>query len=518
MHCDISQFQNTTFDLLIVGGGINGAAIANLAAQRGLKVTLLEKGDFASGTSSKSTKLLHGGIRYLENFEFDLVHESLHERFIQFKSVPHLAKPIRFIIPVYHGDKRPLWMMKLAVFLYDSLAGCYRIGKHQSLSREELRKLEPHLLNDGLMGAISYYDVQMDDARICLENILTAQQHGARVANYIKVMSFIHTDGKITGAKAVDVLTEKSFDVRAKRIVCTAGPWTNALLRVASPNTKKIVRTTKGIHIVYKGQLTSNALLITSRKDNRIFFIIPWLGNSLIGTTDTNYIGNPDQVKVNQEDIDYLLKEASRVLPSVDFSPENIITTFAGLRPLIRKGGAPSKVSRKHFIMETPSGLIVVIGGKYTTYRKIAEECVNRVIANSEGVKQSLKRLLRRFAPRNDVNVQYSLYGSGPINDDLNQIARDQGLTLDTIEILIKTYGTRFKAVLALTKNQPSLKEPICTCTPFIKAQIVYAIETEMARTAEDIIQRRLSLIYRDCRTKDCERVIADFINKSIST
>jgi len=498
MRRDITQLQNTIFDLLIVGGGINGAAIANLAAQRGLKVALLEKGDFASGTSSKSTKLLHGGIRYLENFEFDLVHESLQERYIQLKSVPHLTKSIRFIIPVYQGDKRPLWMMKLGVFLYDTLAGSFRIGSRQSLTLNELKNLEPNLLTDGLTGAVSYYDVQMDDARICLENVLTAQQHGAHAANYVKVMSFIQTNGKITGVKAVDVLTEKSFDVRANRIVCTAGPWTNALLRVASPETKKIVRTTKGIHVVYKGNLTNNALLITSKKDNRIFFIIPWLGNSLIGTTDTNYIGNPDKVKVNREDIDYLLKEARRVLPAVDLNPENIITVFAGLRPLIRKGGAPGKISRKHFIMETASGLIVVIGGKYTTYRKIAEECVNRLTQ-----------------PQHE--HAFSLYGSGPIHDDLNQIARDEGLALDTIETLINTYGTRFKDVLALTKNQPSLKESICTCTPFIKAQIVYAIETEMAQTAEDIIQRRLSLVYRECRTKVCERVIADFIKELIS-
>ena len=216
------------YDLLVIGGGINGAAIANIAIDAGLKVILLEKGDFAGGTSSKSTKLVHGGLRYLENFEFDLVREALKERFIQLQSVPHLVKPLPFVIPVYTTDRRPLWMMKLGVFLYDVLSGKYRIGPHRSLSKKEVIDLVPGVKEDNLTGGVLYYDAQMDDARLCLENILSAQAKGAQVFNYTKVNEFIKENGRAVGVIAQDVLNGKIFTVNAKRIVCAAGPWAHA--------------------------------------------------------------------------------------------------------------------------------------------------------------------------------------------------------------------------------------------------------------------------------------------------
>ena len=346
MERDIKRFSNQTYDLLVIGGGINGAAIAHLAAKRGMKVALLEKGDFASGTSSKSTKLIHGGIRYLENMEVDLVYESLRERHIQLRVAPHLVKPLPFVIPVYQGDKRPLWMMQLGVFLYDLLAGRYRVKPWRKLSRQEVIRLEPGIEPKGLKGGVLYYDAQMDDARLCLENVLMAAQYGAHVANYVKVVSFVKENGRVAGVRAHDMLGIKELEVRAKRVICAAGPWTNELLRLDLPEAKKKVRTTKGIHIVYKGEISKHAVLIGSQSDRRIFFVIPWMGNSLIGTTDTDYIASPDAVKVEKEDIDYLVRESKRVFPALDFTPSNILATFAGLRPLIRKSGSPRKVSR----------------------------------------------------------------------------------------------------------------------------------------------------------------------------
>jgi len=473
---DIERFKRATYDLLVIGGGINGASIAHLAAKRGMKVALLEKGDFASGASSKSTKLIHGGIRYLENLEIDLVYESLKERHIQLEAAPHLVKPLPFVIPVYEGDKRPLWMMRLGVFLYDLLAGRYRVKPRKNLSREEVLRLEPGIEPKGLKGGVLYYDAQMDDARLCLENVLMAAEYGAHVANYVKVISFIKENGRVAGVRAHDMLGITEFEVRAKRVICAVGPWTNYLLRLDNPSAKKKVRTTKGIHIVCKGEISKHAVLIGSQSDRRIFFVIPWMGNSLIGTTDTDYIAEPDSVKVEQEDMDYLMREAKRVFPSLDLSPGNVITTFAGLRPLVRKGGSAGKVSRKHLFYQSQSGVIFVVGGKYTTYRKVAENCVNK-----------LHRIYEKEA--------FKLFGGGQITESAEAVAERCGFEIKVVRSLMDLYGTRYKDVLALVQKDPTLKEKVSDNPLVIKAQLVYSVQTEMARTVEDITERRLSLV-----------------------
>ncbi len=478
MNRDIGRLEKTAYDLLVIGGGINGASIAHIAAKRKMRVALLEKGDFASGASSKSTKLIHGGIRYLENLEFDLVYESLKERSLQLKVAPHLVKPLPFVIPVYKGDKRPLWMMRLGVLLYDLLAGRHRVQPHKDLTREEVIALEPGIKQEGLAGGVIYYDAQMDDARLCLENVLSADSFGAHVANYVKVTSFIKENGRAVGVRAKDVLSGREFEMRAGKIVSTVGPWTNELLRLDSPGAKKKVRTTKGIHIVFKGQISRHALLLGSQSDRRIFFVIPWMGNSLIGTTDTDYIASPDAVKVEQEDVDYLVREARRVFPDLPFGPEKILATFAGLRPLVRQGGSANKVSRKHLYYEAPSGIIFVVGGKYTTYRKVAADCVDRI-----------RRVRGKEA--------FSIYGGGAITETAEEAGRRSGLDGATVQSLMDLYGSRYGDVLKLVESDPSLGERISDDPPVIKAQLAYAVRTEMAQTVEDILARRLSLIFR---------------------
>jgi glycerol-3-phosphate dehydrogenase len=498
MQRNISKLQSQTYDLLVIGGGINGAAISHLAAARGLKVALLEKGDFASGTSSKSTKLVHGGIRYLENFEFDLVYESLRERKIQLETAPHLVKPLGFVIPVYQGDKRPPWMIQFGVLLYDLIAGPYRIKTHKRLNAKELLELEPGVKAEGLLGGILYYDAQMDDARLCLENVLSAAEYGADAANYVKVISLIKENGKAIGVKARDVLSAQEFDVRAKKIVCTLGPWTNGFLRLDDPQARKKVRTTKGIHIVYKGRLTNQALLIMSESDRRIFFVIPWMGNSLIGTTDTDYIGSPDRVEANADDVDYLFREAKRVFPKVDFDRNKIINVFAGLRPLIRKGGSPNKVSRKHLFYETPSGIFFVAGGKYTTYRAIAEECLNKI------TKMRSKRTFR-------------LYGGGKIKESAEEAAKRTGLSSEAVRVLMAKYGSRYQDVLKLAEEDPKLKEQVSDEPLVIAAEIVYSIKTEMAQTVDDIVLRRLALQYMGQIPESCSKAIKEALSGSNS-
>lgn len=495
MKRDISRLTQTKFDLIVVGGGINGAAIANLAAACGASVALLEKDDFAGGTSSRSTKLLHGGIRYLENLELDLVQESLRERFIQWQAVPYLVKPLSFVIPVYKKDARPLWMMKCGVWLYDLLSGKYRIGRHRFLSVAEIISMAPGINIDGLAGGVEYFDAQMDDARICLENVLMADLKGAVAANYLEVEGFIKDNHqRAVGVKAFDRLTGKRMDISGSRIIVAAGPWSDELIEKDTPCSVKRLRPTKGVHIVYRGEISPSAFLMQSRQDKRIFFVIPFKGNSLIGTTDTDYHQNPDEVKVEDADIQYLLQEAGRVFPNINFDPSKIIKTFAGVRPLVADKGDPSRISRKHAIEQNASGIYFVMGGKYTTYRAIAEQAIARAMPDR--------------ASSMPYDGQYSLYGSGGGNEELKIISQRYGVPIDLVRYLQGIYGSRFGDVLNLVQDDTRLKEKICSCSPAIAAQIVYSRDVEMAQNTEDIMERRLGLSCLDCPTGDCRRAI----------
>jgi len=496
---DTSRLSKLKFDLIVVGGGINGAAIAYLAAASGATVALLEKNDFASGTSSKSTKLMHGGIRYLENFEFDLVHESLKERFIQWQAVPYLVKPMPFVIPVYKNDARPLWMMKLGVWLYDLLSGQYRIGQHRFLSVSEVNALAPGINLDGLVGGVEYFDAQMDDARICLENVLMADSKGAVVANYVEVKDFIKDNaGHTIGVKAYDSLNKQEIEVLASKIIVTAGPWSDGLIQKDTPHAIKRLRPTKGVHIVYRGEISPSAFLLQSRKDKRIFFVIPFKGNSLIGTTDTDYNQSPDSVQVEASDVQYLLQEASRVFPNINFDPSKIITTFAGLRPLVADKGDPSRISRKHDIESNSSGVVFVMGGKYTTYRAIAQEAVAKTFPH--------------LISKMPYGRQFTLYGSGGSNEEFKILSQRFDVPIDLVRYLQGIYGCRFGDVLNLTRGNNQLKEKICTCSPAIAAQVIYARDVEMAQNMEDIVERRLGLSFLDCQTKDCRRAIENIL------
>jgi glycerol-3-phosphate dehydrogenase len=492
---DISRLSKSKFDLIVVGGGINGAAIANLAAACGVSVALLEKRDFASGTSSKSTKLLHGGIRYLENFEFDLVHEALKERFIQWQAVPYLVKPLAFVVPVYKNDVRPLWMMKAGVLLYDLLSARHRIGHHRFLSVAEITSLAPGINRDGLTGGVEYFDAQMDDSRICLENVLMADKQGALVANYVEVEDFIKDSGQhAIGVRACDRLSHTSMDILASKIIVAAGPWSDELIQKDTPHAVKRLRPTKGVHIVYRGEISPSAFLLQSRQDKRIFFVIPFKGNSLIGTTDTDDQESPDEVKVEEADIQYLLQEAGRVFPNINFDRSKIITTFAGLRPLVTDKGSPSRISRKHTIEKNSSGIYFVMGGKYTTYRAIAEDAVLKAMPP--------------LASKMPYSGQYALYGSGGSNEELKILGQRYDVPLDLVRYLQGIYGSRFGDVLAIAQSNDKFKEKICSCSPAIVAQVIYAKQVEMAQNTDDVIERRLGLAYLDCPAQHCRHMI----------
>ena len=491
---DLSRFENKSFDVLVIGGGINGAAIARIAASCGVKVGLLEKHDFAWGASSRSTKLLHGGLRYLEHLELDLVAESLRERRIQLEAAPHLAHPLPFVIPVYRNDARPLWMMRLGVWLYDLLSGSGRVGPHTALSADEVVRLAPGIAREGLVGGVEYFDVQMDDARLCLENVLMADACGAAVANYAQAQAYIRSNGRVTGVRVRDVLGGRSFDVHAPVIIVAAGPWSDEIFRADRPRAPQRLRLTKGVHIVYEGQVSTRAFLLQSRGDGRVFFVIPFRGNTLIGTTDTDYNGDLDDVRVEPQDIQYLLQEAARVFPAMSFDRSRIIDSFAGLRPLVAKPGDPSHVSRRHLIEEQEPGAWFVMGGKYTTYRAMAEEVV--------------RRALPRCAPALPRLSPYTLYGSASSDGGPDVLARRFGVTAGTAVYLQSVYGGKAADVLEFARRDPALKEPLCSCSPAIAAQVVYARDVEMARFSEDVIERRLGLSYVACHRGHCRRAI----------
>lgn len=495
---NIKRLASGPYDVLVVGGGINGAAVAHMAALNGLSVALLDKGDFAGGTSSKSTKLIHGGLRYLEHLELGLVRESLHERFVQMQSAPHLVHRLGFILPVYKKDPRPLWMMRLGVSLYDGLSGKYDIGRPRALTAKEIVHFVPSIKREDLMGGVFYYDAQMNDARLCLENVLSARAHGAHVANYVDVRSLIKENGKAAGVEAVDLLTNQKLTIRARHVVAAVGPWTNTFMQKESAQAPPKVRTTKGVHMVYRGQFAPHAVF-QSVRDGRMVFMIPWHGNTLIGTTDTDYTGRPDDVSVDDQDIAYLMEAAQDLLPAVTLSEKNIISTFAGLRPLVSRSGDPSKVSRRHVVEKSYSGIIYIMGGKYTTYRKIAEDCLK--LCTSKKIKETHER--------------FPVYGSGPIDVSVEDDAARFGVSAEQVQYLREQYGVRYDQVLNLVLQDRSLAEPLCSCSPAIKAQVVYARQVECAVYPEDIIERRLGLPNWECATGACREYIRGHCPKS---
>lgn len=501
MSHDRKSSSDHEYDLLVIGGGINGAAVANIAAAEGLRVILLEKGDFAGGTSSKSTKLIHGGLRYLEQCEFGLVYEALHERALLLKSVGHLVSPLSFIVPVYQNGPRPFWMMKLGVWLYDQLSGRYVIEPQRTLSRDDVLRAVPGINPQGLQGAVAYTDAQMDDARLCLENILSARQKGASVLNYCEVTALLKEREQTLGVEARNVLTKDIFEVHAKNVVCTLGPWTNQFLADDFPKSRHKVRLTKGVHLVHRQRFADQAVFLQAQKERRIFFVIPWGAHTLIGTTDTDYPGRPDDVRVEPADIEYLLGECRRFFPRVSLERQDIVTSFAGLRPLVHERGHPSHVSRKHVIVQSPSGVFYLMGGKYTTFRPMAVECVEKV----------LRRKIKSSA-------DYPLYGSGPMDEKSVDAAVVYGVDAATVDYLKSKYGIRYTEVLRLTQENPLWKRRICDCSLAIEAQVVYAIRTELAKQADDVIWRRLGIGYLDCSSQRCRAVIREHFEERETT
>lgn len=383
-------------DLLIIGGGIVGAGVARDAALRGLKVGLVDQHDFAFGTSSRSSRLLHGGIRYLAQGEIGLVREASLEKRILHRIAPHLAAPLAFVFPTYRGSGWPLWQLRIGVKLYDLLCSGRNLGASRGLSRAEVTGLLPGLQTEALTGAVRYFDGLTNDSRLVLDTLRSAAAAGAKLANYTRFIDARRGDGCWL-AEVQDELTGNRLTVRCRAIVNATGPWANKL-----PHSGIRLRCTKGIHLVFdRTRLpVPDAVVIT--EGSRILFVIPWGDRVIVGTTDTDYHGAPDAVVVETADVDYLLAAANKYFPAARLSPTDIISSWAGVRPLLEdRDGKPSDISRSHFIQNTEPGWWDVAGGKLTTYRLMAEQTVDLVV-----------RELRITAPRS-VTARQPLLASG---------------------------------------------------------------------------------------------------------
>jgi len=378
-----ARLASETCDLLIIGGGINGAGIARDAALRGLSVALIERDDFASGTSSRSSRLIHGGVRYLEHGFLHLVFEASRERRTLLRIAPHLVTPLKFTWPVYRGARLPRWKILAGLWLYDVLALFRNVGRHRALSADGVGDAEPMLKTQALAGGASYFDAATDDVLLTLSNVVDAHAAGAVVLNHAEVSELVVENGRAAGATVRDRLSGASVTVRARAVVNAAGPWTDAISKLESPASGGAVLGTKGTHVAVPRERVGNrgAVTMLSPTDGRVMFVLPAGEQTIIGTTDTETDESPDEVRASRADVQYLLDAANAYFPAAKLTPDDVVAAWAGIRPLIASGNtrSPAQASREHAIATGPRGVIQVTGGKLTTYRAMSEEVVNVV-------------------------------------------------------------------------------------------------------------------------------------------
>ncbi|HSK05056.1 MAG TPA: glycerol-3-phosphate dehydrogenase/oxidase [Kofleriaceae bacterium] len=506
-----------TYDVVVIGGGIVGAGIARDAALRGLRTALFEKADYATGTSSKSSKLVHGGLRYLEHGEIGLVFESVSERRVQTRVAPHLVRPLPFIIPIYRGSKPGLELMNFGLWIYDSLA-LFRSPKlHRTFrgARAALA-LEPRLRPDGLRGALEYYDCATDDARLVLENALDARALGADCRTYTEVTGFERAaGGRITGVRVRDRFSGEAWTAGCKVAILAAGAWTDEMIRrFEIPMDRPLLRRTKGVHVVVPRERLplARAITLISPVDHRVMFAIPWRERTVLGTTDTDFTGSADEVAADAADVRYLCDSGNGYFPGANLTPDDVISTWAGLRPLI---AAPpnvdeSEISREHEVFTRPDGLVIIAGGKLTTYRRMARETVTRALGLLDELGETVSAVRTttkdRPLPGAEGLAQADLEGVAAVGRALMD---EHGLDADTATHLCGVYGTRAPVLARRIAEDRALGERLDPELPYVWAEIEFAAQHDLARTVEDVLARRvpLLLVSRDQGQGVSERV-----------
>lgn len=482
-----AALETGRFDALVIGGGITGAGIARDLALRGIKVAMVEQADFASGTSSRSTKLVHGGLRYLEQFDFALVFEACRERRTLQRIAPHLVRPLPLMIPLYRQARRSRNLVHAGLLLYDLLALFRNTHPHRMLSATEARNRQPLLDPAGLTGAALYWDCRMDDARLCLENVLAAREAGAVTVNYARVTAFTRQGGRLTGAVVRDCESGREAAVDARIVVNATGPWLDQVGALTDGWTPKL-RPTRGSHLLVPRLSSSEeALYLSADRDDRLFFVIPWGDLSLIGTTDLDDSSPPDNAVITLAETDYLLEESAHYLPGSRLTRADVVASFSGIRPLLAgRPGHPGSTSREHAVFETAEGLIAIGGGKYTTYRSMAAEVADRVMARL-GLAKGRCRTGREPLPGGGHDWDAVL------SEPSAEVCR-HGLDPATLRRLVDRYGARTRPLLALLNREPELAAPLVPGLPLLGVEVAYAADCEMARTPEDVLRRRTSL------------------------
>ncbi len=506
------DIRNYPFDLIVVGAGINGAGIARDAAMRGLRVLLLDKGDISNGTTQWATRLIHGGLRYLEYYEVPLVRESLRDREILLHIAPHLVKPLGFMVPVYERAKHGPRMVRLGMIAYDTLSLDKSLDNHRMMSPEEALEREPGLNPEGLLGAAFYYDAQVEYAeRLAVESAISAREHGAVVLTYCKVERLARDDGRVTGVEFTDALGGGSYEAHATVTVNVAGPWVDEVL--GESYGKRMIGGTKGSHLVvdpFPGAPKNEALYVEARKDGRPYFIVPWNGRYLIGTTDIRYDGSLDYVSADEEEIEYLIEETNYVIPEANLTRESVLFTYSGIRPLpFQPEGAEGSVTRSHIIYDHAKGrgvgtkrssigegvakvdgLISIVGGKLTTYRNLSRQTVDMVY----------KKLGREAPESRTAKVPLPGGEAQDFQAFAAEFKATSGLTDELAERLLKLYGARAPEVLRLAGDDPSLRMPLGPSATvesgIIGAEVLYAFRCEMAQTLSDVLLRRTMVAY----------------------
>jgi glycerol-3-phosphate dehydrogenase len=499
------------FDVIVVGGGMAGAGVARDLALRGLSCLLLEKNDFASGTTSRSSKLIHGGLRYLELFDFRLVRESLRERETLARLAPHLVRPLPFLVPVYRRGTRSLVKIRIGLRLYDLLTPGKRTERYRTMPSAEALALEPAIRPEDLAGAGYYFDdLLLSPERLCLENVLSARRAGARVANYAQVEELRPRPGGGWQVRVRDLVGGDVLSLAGRIVVNAAGPWVDRVRELAGIWEKgaRLLRTTKGSHVVLP-RLTERAIYL-STQDDRMVFVIPWREFSLVGTTDTDFADNPDRVWATREEVQYLLAETRQVLTDPRITETNVVYTYAGIRPLTFEGGSRGKrasaVSRQHrVIAEGPDeGFLSITGTKLTCFRSLAQQ-----------VGDEVARRLEKGGPSRTARL--ALDGSDEergalearVMLDVTEAIRASGLEPAQVASLVATYGRRAGAVLDLARRLPGGSERLCKSAPEIVAQLHWAVETELTVSLQDFLLRRTSIGTGACLGLDCAADVA---------
>lgn len=479
---DLERATAGGLDLLVIGGGINGVCVARDAAMRGLSVLVVDQAQFAGGTSSRSSKLIHGGLRYLEHLELGLVFESLSERGRLLSLAPNLVRPLEFLMPVYEGDSHGLWTVDAGLWVYDLMSLFRKVKRHNRLDAREVLERMPGLRAEGLKGGVVYDDATTDDACLTLAILRSAVGHGALAVSNARVTALSLGDARVASATLEDRLTGQLHTVRAKAFVNTAGPWVDAVRRLAVPGAAPLLRPTKGTHAVFEaGRVPiTRAITMRGKRDGRVVFLLPWLTYTLLGTTDTDYDGDPAEVSATPDDLAYLLETANHAFPALALTERDVLGTFSGLRPLVadETSTVPSDLSRRYSLTQDAPGLFTLTGGKLTTARRMAEDTLDEVLKGGA-----------LTAPRSCTTAEEPLLEDVPFGSLADSLAAVAGLDATSARFLAMCYGSDARHVVALAAEHPELAERIVPEHPHLLVQVLFGARHELLATPREFLE-----------------------------